>query len=120
MPQTPAIKRSVFRKRGILDEKRFYRLLSEQCNYMEEENVKMFYLGLVRYIVKELREQGMVRLPHLGDLDLVRRHARRGLIGKDKNGKASVGILPETKALRFHQIYRWNEYFTKMRREHKM
>lgn len=82
-------------KRGLADESRFFRLLSEENNYVDHKTVRNFYEGLVRVVKQELRENGAIRLPELGDFALITQKAHMGLVG-DKQG-----IIPESRVLKF-------------------
>ena len=66
----------------LLDEKRFYRLLSEQSNYINPELALVFYAGLVCLIGEELRQHKFCRLPHLGDFALVEQKPRPAWMGR--------------------------------------
>jgi hypothetical protein len=57
--------------RGLADDERFFRLLSEFNNYVGPEYVKTFYKGLIEMIKQELRANGAIRLPDLMDIALV-------------------------------------------------
>lgn len=70
-PKTKYLKRP-----ELLNEKRFYRLLSEQSNYIDPDLALVFYAGLVGLIGDELRKHQFVRLPHLGDFALVEQKSR--------------------------------------------
>lgn len=70
------------KRKEILDDKRFYRLLSEQSNFIDPDTVFLFYMGLVALIGDELRKNKIIRLPHLGDFALVEQKPRPAWIGK--------------------------------------
>ncbi len=108
MAHTPSINLSELKKTGILDEDRFYRLLSEQNNYVDHKSVKDFYMGLVRLLTKELRDNGVVRLPHLGDLAMVKQKDTTGLAGKFR-----VKIVGKY-ILKFYPKEAWRDYFSKL------
>lgn len=80
MAWSPKIKH--LKKKELLGNERFYRLLSEQSNYIDPESVVRIYLGLVMVISEELRKHKFVRLPILGDFALVRQKRRPALMGK--------------------------------------
>jgi len=106
VPYTPPINLRELQKKGFLDEKRFFMLLSQHCNYVAPEAIKDFYMGLVRYITKEIRENGMVRLPHLGDFALTKQKSKIGWAGKYQT------ILPSKYVLKFYPSVSWRKYFT--------
>ena len=83
-------------KRGLLDETRFFRLLSEHNNYVDPASARNFYNALVALIKDELRENGGLRLPDIGDMVLVTQKAHIGWVGKTR------GIVPESKTLKFY------------------
>lgn len=99
------------RERGLLDEKRFYALLSEKCNYMDEENVRMFYLGLVKLMTQELRDNNLIRLPHIGDFALTSLRPQVKLNGKRKDGSYIYSMIKPTHVLRFKPRDAWAKYF---------
>jgi hypothetical protein len=61
MAWTPPLKH--LRKKELMDNERFYRLLSQRSNYMDPEAVAMIYLALTMVIVDELRAHKYIRLP---------------------------------------------------------
>jgi nucleoid DNA-binding protein len=108
MPHTPPIDIRELQKKGVLNEERFFKLLSQFCNYVPPETVKSFYFGLVSHITKELRENGVVRLPMLGDLALVKQKPKIGWAGKFQ------AILGGRYMLKFYPKETLREYFTKL------
>ena len=92
-------------KSGVLNEERFFSLLSQHCNYVSPQVIKDFYLGLVRHVTKELRTNGVVRFPHLGDFALVKQKDRLGWNGRYR------AILQGKYALKFYPNYNWRNYF---------
>ena len=95
-------------KKGVLDEDRFYRLLSEQNNYVDHKTVKDFYMGLVRVITKDLRDNGVCRLPHLGDMALVKQKDKIGWAGKFQK------IIKGSYLLKFYPKSVWKQYFVEL------
>jgi nucleoid DNA-binding protein len=93
-------------KSGLLDESRFYRLLSEQNNYVDAKTVKDFYMGFVRTVTKEMRDNGIIRLPHLGDFVLMKKKDSPGLAGKYS------GMLVGKYMLKFFPSEKWKKYFS--------
>jgi nucleoid DNA-binding protein len=96
------------KKSGILDEERFYQLLSERCNYISKSQAKSFYLGLVNLMVTELRENGIVRLPNLGDFALIKQKDRVGLAGTKRGA-----LITGSHVLKFYPFYALRQYFAK-------
>lgn len=108
MPSTPQINIPALKKMGILDEDKFYRLLSDQCNYIDPKTVKdVFYAGFVRAITKELRVHGVVRLPHIGFFYLLKQKDKMGWAGKFQ------GILKGKCIIKFYATESWRKYFAK-------
>lgn len=105
MAYTPPIKRRELGKLGVFDDEVFYRELSERCGYVDPETAKRFYIGLVKLITYNLREKGVVRLPHLGDFAIVPQKKRSVLIGKTR--KTIEGL----KVLKFYPLEVWRKYF---------
>jgi nucleoid DNA-binding protein len=108
MAHNPPIEIRSLLKKGTLDEDRFYRLLSEQNNYVDPKTVKDFYLGLVRLLSHELRENGVVHLPHLGYFALVKRKDSIGWVGQHRQ------FLSGKYTLKFYAHESWRQYFSKM------
>ena len=105
MAWTPPINRRG--KKNLLNDKRFYRLLSEQCNFADKDTLFVFYIGLIQLVGQELRRHRVVRLPHLGDMALVRQKPRPGWMGK-----AHV-YMGERDVLKFYPKERLRRYFNK-------
>jgi len=108
MPHKPPVNIRELKKTGILNEKRFFRLLSEKCNYVDEATVRDFYLGLVKTMTSELRENGIVRLPHIGDFALVKQKDRKGLAGRTQ------AMIRGSYTLKFYVKRELNDYFKKL------
>jgi len=108
MPHTPKIKLKELIKTGILNEERFFQSLSEQCNYVDQKTVKDFYIGLVRVITQDLRDHGVSRLPHLGDMALVKQADKIGWAGKTQR------MILGKYVLKFYPKELWRAYFSKL------
>lgn len=108
MAHTPKYGVREVKKTGVLDEKRFFMLLSHQCDFVEPKIVKKFYMGLVRHLTGELRKNGIVRLPHLGDIALVKKKDGMGWAGKHQV------ILKGQYLLKFYSCKQWRTYFSKL------
>ena len=80
MPWTPKTK--YLKKKELLNRKRFFRLLSEQTNFIDPDMSMLFYTGLVALIGEELRKNKFVRLPHLGDFALIEQKPRVAWCGR--------------------------------------
>ncbi|MSU54551.1 MAG: hypothetical protein EXS48_01790 [Candidatus Staskawiczbacteria bacterium] len=91
----------------LLNDKRFYRLLSAQTNFIDPDTTMLFYAGMVLLIGDELRKHQFVRLPNLGDFALVRQKARPALVGK-----MHLMIEPRD-VLKFYPANRLRRYFNK-------
>lgn len=105
MPWTPPTK--YLRKKNLLNEKRFYRLLSEQTNFIDPETSLLFYIGLVALIGDELRKNRFVRLPHLGDMALIEQKARPAWLGR------THAIIGSREILKFYPKEHLRRYFSK-------
>lgn len=66
----------------LVNDKVFYRKLSQKCNFVDDEAVTDWYVGLIKLIGEELRRNKFVRLPHLGDMALVTQRGRPAWAGK--------------------------------------
>lgn len=91
--------------KNLLNHKRFFRLLSQQCNFLDEETAFAFYSAIVGLVGQELRRSGMVRLPYLGDFGLVETKPRPGWCGK---AHVYMGLK---RTLRFYPSERLRRYF---------
>jgi len=105
MPHVPPIRRRELKKQGLLNEDDFYKKLQANCNYIDEENIRRFYSALVKTVTKELRDNSVVRLPHLGDFALVPQKPKTMLTGKTRQ------IRPAT-VLKFYPKAAWRMYFS--------
>ena len=103
---TPPINIRALAQKGILKPERFFRLLSEQNNYVDTKTIENFYMGLVRVLTQELRQNGVVRLPHIGDLALVKQKDRIGWKGKIQ------GMIQGKYVLKFYSQESWRKYFS--------
>src|SRR3989344_5914724 len=99
--------RHLRRNKELLDDKEFYRKLSEKWNYVDNETTASFYLGFVKLVANELKEHKFVRLPHLGDMAIVEQKSRPAWIGK-----ARIWIGPRD-ALKFYPKEKMRRYFNK-------
>ena len=108
MSHKPPVDIRELRKKGVFNEDRFFRLLSEQNNYVDPKTVKDFYMGLVRLLTQELKANGIVRLPHLGDLALVKQKDHIGWVGKMQ------AMIKGSYVLRFYAKDQWRDYFHKL------
>lgn len=95
------------KKTGLLDEERFYQMLSERCNYISKDQARSFYLSLVNLVVSELRENGIIRLPNLGDFSLIKQKDRVGFAGKTRT------VFKGVHAIKFLPFYALRDYFSK-------
>lgn len=109
--------RKLARQKGLLDEKAFYTLLAQKCGYIDEETAKRFYLGLVKAVTQQLRDNGVSRLPHMGDLALVWQKERSAMVGKDANGVPVRSIVPAKRTLKFIPQEVWRSYFVTLYKE---
>lgn len=93
-------------KKGFTNEVRFFRLLSEQNNYVDPKTVQDFYMGLVRLITQELRTNGFIRLPYLGDFAMLKAKDRVNWAGQYRR------LLTGKYLLKFFVSEKWRDYFT--------
>lgn len=93
-------------KKGFTNEVRFFRLLSEQNNYVDSKTVQDFYMGLVRLITQELRTNGFIRLPHLGDFAMLKAKDKVAWAGQYQR------LLTGKYLLKFFVSEKWRHYFT--------
>ena len=95
-------------KKGVLNEEHFFELLSAQNNYVDTKTVKDFYMGLVRVLTQELRKNGVVRLPHIGDFALIKTKDHLGWAGQYQR------IIHGSYRLKFYAADAWRKYFKKL------
>jgi nucleoid DNA-binding protein len=105
MAWTPPTKH--LKNKETLDSERFYRLLSEQSNFIDPDTSFLFYMGLVVLISDELRKNKIVRLPHLGDFALVEQRSRPAWMGK------LHAVIGSREILKFYPKERLRRYFSK-------
>ncbi len=98
------------KKTGVLNDKKFYQDISKRCNYISEDSVKEFYMALVKTVTAGLRENGIIRLPHLGDMALVRQKDKMGLSGQKKM------LIEGAHMLKFYPDYAIKGYFSELGR----
>lgn len=108
MPHKPPIRRRDLKKLGLLDEKKFYKDLQANCDYIDEKTVRRFYMAVVKTVTKELRDNNVARLPHLGDFALVPQKPKTLLVGNRREFRA-VDVL------KFYPKAAWREYFSAIR-----
>jgi len=107
MAYKPPINLREIKKTGILEDKRFFKLISEQNNYVDEDTIRNYYMGMVKVVTAELRENGIVRLPFLGDFALIKQKDRVGLVGKTK------AMIRGAHMLKFYVNRGLKDYFVK-------
>jgi len=105
MAWTPPVK--YLKRKELVNDKRFYRLLSEQANFIDPETSFLFYIGLVSLIGDELRKNKFVRLPHLGDFALITQKPRPAWIGR------MHAVIGTREILKFFPKERLRRYFSK-------
>lgn len=105
MPWNPPIK--YLKQPELLDDKRFYRLLSAQTNFIDPDTTMLFYVGMALLITDELRKHKFVRLPLLGDFALVEQKPRPAWLGKIH------AVIGSREVLKFYPAERLRRYFAK-------
>lgn len=108
MPHTPPIRIRELKKEGLLNEEAFFVNLQKNCNYVDEEVLRRFYMGLVKTVSQELTRNKVCRLPFLGDFALVRMKPKSFLKGKTREYRSAV-------VLRFYPKVSWRMYFNNKR-----
>lgn len=83
-------------------------MLSAENNYVDPRTVKDFYLGLFRVIDKDLKTQGVCRLPLIGDIALVKQKPHKGLSG----GMQVILTNKYTLTMAFKRS--WKDIFSKL------
>lgn len=102
MAWTPPIDRRG--NKALLNEKRFFTLLSEQNNFMDLDAVSQLYMSVVKVVARELRDHKVARLPGLGDFALIEQQPRLGWMGKNRVHMGARGVLkfyPQEKMRRY-------------------
>ena len=108
MPYTPPIQIRELMKKGVMNENTFFQNLSAENNYVDPKTTKDFYMGLVRLLTSELRKNGVVHLPHLGDFALVKQKDRIGWSGRFQVMQTGKYML------KFYANQTWKKYFSKL------
>lgn len=80
MAWTPPVKH--LKRKELLDEERFYRMLGMQSKFVDRDMALVFYTGLIGLIGDELRKNRYIRLPHLCDIALVTQKPRPAWVGR--------------------------------------
>jgi len=80
--------------------------VSKECNYLDPEIIKRVYVGLIRYILKQLGEGKKVVFPGFGNFRVTEYKERK--IGNVNTGKSEV--LPPTKVIKFSAANSLKEY----------
>lgn len=111
---TPFSKKEL-KKKGIINEKELFRMISEKMNFADDAVVKAFYNALVKSVTTQIRTRGFSRLPFLGDFALVWQKEKTGYVGRDSmTGKPQRTMLPPKRVLKFYPNDNWRQYFSKM------
>lgn len=105
MAWTPPTKH--LRKKELLDNERFYRLISERSNYIDPEVALRIYFSLVAVITEELNKHKFIRLPILGDFALIRQKSRPAWVGRLHS------VIDGMEVLKFYPRSTFREYFNK-------
>ncbi len=95
------------KRKELISDKRFYRLLSEQTNFIDPDTSLLFYTGLVYLIAEELRKHKFIRMPNLGDFALVEQKSRPAWVGK------LHAVIGPREVLRFYPKEKFRRYFNK-------
>jgi len=105
-------------KKGVISDDFFFRVFSSQCNYIDPAILKKeVYPALVRTFVKCLRDNGIVRLPHIGDFAFLKQDKGSYILGKDPfTGKVIQGSRPGgVYTLQFHINENMRDYFKEIK-----
>lgn len=81
---------------------------------MEIDTVKMVYMGLVKMVAKELRNEEFVRLPFIGDYYLLDCKPTTRLAGRTKLNQPIMVREERRKSLRAYPHRRLRDYFAQM------
>ncbi|OGZ66459.1 MAG: hypothetical protein A3C50_00145 [Candidatus Staskawiczbacteria bacterium RIFCSPHIGHO2_02_FULL_43_16] len=95
------------KSKELLNRRRFYRLLSEQSNFVDHDLALIFYTGLLVLVHEELRQNKFCRLPGLGDFVSMEQKRRPAWCGK-----AHLVIEPR-QIIKFYPAERLRRYFGK-------
>ena len=77
---------------------------------VDQDTVKLVYYGLVKALVREIRNNGIARFPDIGDFRITEYKART--IGMVKTGVRKQ--LPPTKVLKFKTCAKLRDYIKLM------
>jgi len=96
----------LFNMAGIAPKNKLYKALSVECGVADTDSSMRFYYGFVRYVLRELRENGKIQLPDFGTFEVVTDKPRRYM--DVRSGVASY--LPEVKRVSFRPSRKLKEY----------
>ena len=99
--------RHLRQNKELLNEKKFYRKLSQKCNFVDDGTVFLWYVGLIQLVGDELRKHKFVRLPHLGDMAIITQKPRPAWAGRRR-----VRLGP-TEILKFYPKEKLRRYMRK-------
>ena len=91
-------------KKELLKSERFYRRLTEECQFLDRDTALVFYAALISVVGQELRRFGVVRLPHLADIALVPQKPRIAWVGQQQrriDGMEVLKMYPKEKLRRY-------------------
>ena len=85
----------------------FVEKILPNTNYQDAELAEMVYLGILRTILSELREKGVVILPEFGTFKVYKHKGRRA---HDISTGGMIQV-PEMNTVKFSPGYKLREYF---------
>lgn len=101
------------RRSGLVNKKRFFDLISANSNHIDPEIVELVYLGLVKTVSQELRNNQFIRLPFLADIALKKLPPHYRPVGNLIAGQKKVWF-EDLVTVRFYPVEALSRYFHKL------
>ena len=95
---------------NLMSNQEFFAKIAEKCNYISEELVKDVYYELVRLTSNELRHNGAIRYPDLGDFYI--KYRKEKVVRNVSDGKLIK--MPPQKVVKFTASHKIQKYFASL------
>ena len=116
MAKNPKLRLQELKRVIPINDKDFYRKLSQEWNYMDEKTVENLWMAFVRMATDDLKKYGVCPIPHLGYIYLSRREPHTHLVG---NVRIPKEMCKEMYVIAFWGSPAWREYFEKYTKIHE-
>ena len=95
---------------NLMKDNEFFARIAEKCNYMSEDLVREVYYEMIRLTSSELRHNGAIRYPSLGDF-YIRYQKEKMMIHQGTGEKMKVS---PRKIIKFLPDYKIKKYFASL------